>query len=372
VGLAAAACALLGLPAAGSSLAAGAGGGGSPLSGAAGVAVDQSSHDVYVAAGRHLVKLDAAGAVLSTVGSFHDAVAVAVDPGTGDVYVADDSGPGAVERFSATGADLGRVRYSFGGPVSVAVDGSGNLFVLDSSDLWEFDRSGRYVSDFLTSMNNPSWAAGAVAADPRTNDVYVTYDMPAVAPHTVVSVEVDRYTSDGWPMGVVGSEGSGNGQFASGLAGIGVDPATGDLYVGDRANGRVERFDDTGRFRSQFKVRNPLDVAVDSTTHVVYVATGTGVAAYSGTGSLLGQLGGGAIRLPASSTPPTPPPCVVPQVSRLSLAAAQQRLLAADCTVGTLTRVYPHGVDTESVVKSNPGPGRRLPAGARVALTVAW
>lgn len=46
-----------------------------------------------------------------------------------------------------------------------------------------------------------------------------------------------------------GSAGEGSGQFAR-PAGVAVNESTGDVYVVDRANSRVERFDSSGNFIS--------------------------------------------------------------------------------------------------------------------------
>ena len=48
-----------------------------------------------------------------------------------------------------------------------------------------------------------------------------------------------------------GTAGSGNGQF-EGVAGIAVDDSTGDVYVVDHGNSRVEKFDASGNYLSQF------------------------------------------------------------------------------------------------------------------------
>ena len=44
-----------------------------------------------------------------------------------------------------------------------------------------------------------------------------------------------------------GSLGTGNGQF-NGTAGIATDASTGNVYVGDSDNNRVEKFDSNGKF----------------------------------------------------------------------------------------------------------------------------
>lgn len=53
------------------------------------------------------------------------------------------------------------------------------------------------------------------------------------------------------PTSQFGEPGSGNGQFA-GPAGVAVDEASGDVYVIDGGNNRVEKFDAEGKYLSQF------------------------------------------------------------------------------------------------------------------------
>ncbi len=69
-----------------------------------------------------------------------------------------------------------------------------------------------------------------------------------------------------------GEAGTGNGQFAH-PSGVGVNDTTGDVYVGDRENGRVEQFEpelSSGgelvgeKFVTQFAVPSPRQIAVDN------------------------------------------------------------------------------------------------------------
>ena len=103
-----------------------------------------------------------------------------------------------------------------------------------------------------------------------------------------------------------GSVGAGEGQF-SGPAGVAVNEATGDVYVVDRGNNRVEYFSSTGTFIGQFNgsvaptgaLSSPEAIAVDNSTNPldpsagdVYV-TDTGnkvIDKFSSTGAYLGQL----------------------------------------------------------------------------------
>ena len=62
-----------------------------------------------------------------------------------------------------------------------------------------------------------------------------------------------------------------------------------------------------------------------------------------------------------------PPPCVVPQLaSGASLASVEQKIRAADCTVGSISSVASTKVARGGVVSLNPAPGTKLSAGAAV------
>jgi hypothetical protein len=69
----------------------------------------------------------------------------------------------------------------------------------------------------------------------------------------------------------LGGHGSGDGQF-QGPTGVAVNEATGDLYIADRKNNRVQVFTSEGTYVSQFNggpehpLSEPTDIAVDNST----------------------------------------------------------------------------------------------------------
>jgi DNA-binding beta-propeller fold protein YncE len=128
-----------------------------------------------------------------------------------------------------------------------------------------------YVSQFGGSgsgngqFNEPL----GVAVDPNNGDVYVA---------DRVNARVEKFDSNGNYMSQFGSYGTGNGQFHIPL-GLGVDPGSGDVYVTD-SNDRVEKFDSNGNYLSKFGSYGsgngqfvvPEGVAVDRSNGDVYVA----------------------------------------------------------------------------------------------------
>jgi NHL repeat len=100
-----------------------------------------------------------------------------------------------------------------------------------------------------------------------------------------------------------GSTGSGNGQF-SGPNGVAVDQSTGDVYVADSANNRVEKFGPTGAFIAAFgaagsgngQLSDPTEAAVDNSVSpvVVYVVDSANnrVEKFSAAGAYVSQIDG--------------------------------------------------------------------------------
>lgn len=60
-----------------------------------------------------------------------------------------------------------------------------------------------------------------------------------------------RFTREGRFVSAVGGQGRGPGQF-DGIHDVQVHPVTGDLYVNDRVNGRIQVLDEKGRFQAEW------------------------------------------------------------------------------------------------------------------------
>jgi DNA-binding beta-propeller fold protein YncE len=113
---------------------------------------------------------------------------------------------------------------------------------------------------------------GAMAVNEATKDVYVV---------DINNNRVERFDADGNYLSQFGSSGSDAGQFAffGNTAGVAVAP-DGTVYVADTGNNRIQLFAADGTFISQFgtagsgdgELLSPAGVAVDSTTGDVLVA----------------------------------------------------------------------------------------------------
>jgi sugar lactone lactonase YvrE len=220
------------------------------LSNPHGVAIDQSSGNVYVAdtGNNRIEKFDASGNFLlafgadvggpgantctsicsagtsgSSPGQFTTAEFVAVDnsagPSVGDVYVA-DTGDNRVSKFDSAGNlvaswGTGGQLSSFEHPLAgLTVDTSGDLIVFDTnSTQYVFSQSGSSASKTtLTRVTLPN----GVAVDAAGNFLKVNGDR-----------SVEKFGSSGNDLGQVSSEPA----FPNGANAIAIEPGSGDLYV---------------------------------------------------------------------------------------------------------------------------------------------
>jgi len=221
---------------------------------------------------------------------------VAVDK-NGFVFVADTENH-AIQKFSASGKPLtfwgkfGSGRSDFGFVRGVAVDGYGNVIAVDNAGIRKFDTTGRFVARW--QHFRPEGAAGninpSVACD-RQDNIYV---------------------ANGWIGGVVkydpagkiithwGSRGSGNGEFGI-PSGIAVD-SKGYVYVVDQNNCRVQKFDSSGIYVSQWGSRGvgdtffarPTGIAIDNHDRVFVTDEGSSsVQVFDTDGNFIRSFAGG-------------------------------------------------------------------------------
>jgi DNA-binding beta-propeller fold protein YncE len=264
---------------------------------AVGVALDSDGH-IFVSENEtfentihhRIQKFDSDGTFLTKWGTwgvgdgqFKGPYGLDID-GDGNVYAADTYyfsnilvGNHRVQKFDNDGAfvtkwgSLGTSDGQFVDPVDVAVDGDGNIFVLDQSG-----RVQKFASDgsFLDAWTGPPIDAFGIAVDADGN-VYVSD----------FRHRITKFTGGGELVTSWGSEGNGDGQFSN-PRGLAIDP-DGNVYVGD-LNGHIQKFTSDGDFRGGWKNKVPgdefasaaLDIAVDADGNL-YVASLSRVIKYT-------------------------------------------------------------------------------------------
>jgi hypothetical protein len=223
------------------------------------VATDPLSGDVYADERSKVTVYDPSGTALYSygsgeIGSFSAGVAVMAG---GNSYVSDANNheihvygptlePGSRANIGAFGSFTGE------SPQALTVDqATGDVYVIDPAgkELWRYSSSGAPKNftagpdagtNTLTGLSFQSFPSyDEVAVDnstgPAKGDIYVTQSP---------SGEVKVFSSNGESLGVL----TGTETPAGGLGedcGVAVDQATGDLYIGDRAN-RIWRYSPSG------------------------------------------------------------------------------------------------------------------------------
>ena len=226
-----------------------------------GVAVDPKTGNVWVADNVHddVVEFNSEHAFLGEFGTkgagegqFNGIGAVATDA-LGDVYVT-DTGNDRVQEFSSSGVYRGAFgspgtgEGQFHDPSGIAIDSSGNVWVLDSGNdrVEEFSTSSATFGKLLSHFGSDGTGRGELQA-PTGLAVSGGYLYVAEQGNR----RVQEFSTAGKSEGVFDEEGSGSGQSAL-PDGIAADPKTGDLYVTDREHDNVQEFSPTGSFMLSF------------------------------------------------------------------------------------------------------------------------
>jgi len=173
---------------------------------------------------------------------------VAVDS-SGNIYVV-DTGNNRIQKFSSAGDYLSQ----FGGfgtgngklrsPSAITLDSAGNIYVADTGNnrIQKFSSAGVYVSQFgtLGSGNGQFRSPSALALDSAGN-IYVA---------DTNNHRIQKFSSAGVYVSQFGTLGNGNGQFST-PQGVSLDNY-GNVLVSDTGNHRIEKFDTSGNFVLSF------------------------------------------------------------------------------------------------------------------------
>jgi tripartite motif-containing protein 71 len=232
---------------------------------------------------------------------------VAVDS-SGNVYVA-DTGNDRIQKFTGNGTFISKWGMSctsypiqdlpcqnplngdFNNPNGIAVDSSGNVYVADTGNdrIQKFTGNGTFISkwgslcDLSTNIGcNPKPTSlldrGAgqflnptgLAVDSTSGNVYVA---------DYGNDRIQKFTGNGKFLKQWGFEGQLDGYFTAPTS-VAVDSISGNVYVADTGNNRIQEFTSAGLFVAKWGSSGSADglfvgpsgVAVDSTSGKVYVA----------------------------------------------------------------------------------------------------
>ncbi len=196
------------------------------------------------------------GSLGAGAGQFNRPLAIAVDPTTLDVFVADTQNQ-RIQSFTQSGANFNTMNFvamwgSFGTangqfrtPASVACDGLGNVFVMDQANnrVQKFTTGGAFVAKWgtLGSANGQFRFASGIACDAAGN-VYVA---------DTQNHRIQKFDNSGTFLLAFGTFGAGSGSQMNGPHGVAVD-ALGNVWVGDYGNNRLKKFSAAGAWIADF------------------------------------------------------------------------------------------------------------------------
>lgn len=195
----------------------------------------------------------------------------------GRVYVS-DTATGSVTVFDSLAKSksaemlLVNGNSPFSKPVGISTDSMGNIYVADTTvdRVFVFDSS-RNLLRILGDTGEFKQPSG-LAVDPARNKLYIvdTHN------HNIVVVDINSWET----VKKIGKRGREEGEFNF-PANITVD-SKGNIYIVDTMNGRIQIFDQEGRFIRAFgklgdgpgMFSRPKGIAVDSEGHIYVVDSG--------------------------------------------------------------------------------------------------
>jgi streptogramin lyase len=280
------------------------------------IAVNKETGNVYVAEPTRIQEFTSTGGFIRQIGSagtgeghFTGLRAITVAPG-GKLWALDEPTPGGAYRVqilndegtvskSASIARGSTARATILEPGAIAVDPSEDLWVADTGNSrvqeLKLSENGNYGPTLVRTVGGPGAGNGqfstplGIALDP-SGDVWVT---------DTGNDRVEEFNSTGTYLRQAGSAGDGNAQFSY-PRGIAADPS-GDVWVADSYDDRVEKLTPAGAYSAQAggraseggRLSAPVATATDSAGDVYVADAGHyRVQEFSSAGALVRQWGG--------------------------------------------------------------------------------
>jgi DNA-binding beta-propeller fold protein YncE len=274
--------------------------------GAVGIAID-GSDNVWVTIGSAIKKYDNAGStLLGTYGSgvLSGAESISVSPG-GKVFVA-DTGNGRIQRFSNGGTtEIEWGEYPGAGvpdvPTGIAIDGSDNVYITKqaTNQIQEFAENGDLLGEYGTGGSGDGQLAHPQALAIGTDNYLYVADTNN---ERIQKLDLSgNYVTQWGSFGDCSTSCSdGQVQDPAGIAVAGAGPESGNVYVADTGNDRIEEYSPSGVFIRKWGVtgtadgnlKSPKGIWIDGSGNVWVADSGNNrVQKFSATGTFLAKVG---------------------------------------------------------------------------------
>jgi YD repeat-containing protein len=207
-------------------------------------------------------------------GQFNRPGGIAIDS-SGNLWIV-DAGNNRIEKFSASGSWIatygktGSGEAQFNEPRTIAINQTtGNVYVADKDNnrVEELSSSGAYVTSLGTSGSGTLKEPEGVAVD-STGDIWIT---------DTGHNRIVEFSPEGVFLREAGSLGSGNGQLKEPH---GIAISEGSVFIVDAGNSRIEQFSATGAYLGQFgssgtgsgQFKEPWGIAANPSSGNLFVA----------------------------------------------------------------------------------------------------
>jgi sugar lactone lactonase YvrE len=251
-----------------------------------------SQGNIFVSSNHEVLKYDSDGNYISqfgtsgtSTGQFSFPYGLTIDS-SDNIYIA-DVGNDRVQKFDSTGVYISTVGIQgseegqLSSPSGAAIDNLGNIYVVDSGNhtIKKYDSSFNFLLSFGSNgtgeLNISGPEDAAIGID---GNIYVTDNgNNRIQVFALDGTHITHFGS------AFGASGSGDGQMKN-PRGIFIASSTGDIFVADTGNNRIQKFDSSYNFifkigtttsgtsSSQFNF--PRDIAVDSLGNIYVLDQG--------------------------------------------------------------------------------------------------
>ena len=244
----------------------------------------------FSSTGTYKAKFGSSG---SGTGQFKSPAAMALDPSTGVIWIADTGNnrlqelnhveEGAIMRVvGSPGTGAGQ----FGEPKGITVSATGNVYVVDTNNnrVQELDKEGHFIRAFGFGVSNgeakfqtctSSCQAGIAGsgAGQFKEPKGITIDNGTLVVADSGNNRMEEFKENGEYLTKFGSVGGGNGQF-KGPRGVAVNPR-GDLIVSDTGNSRIQELTLSGTFLTTFGTKGTGEGQLEEPWQPAAAANGT-------------------------------------------------------------------------------------------------
>jgi DNA-binding beta-propeller fold protein YncE len=150
----------------------------------------------------------------------------------------------------------------FAMPHAIRVDPQGSVWTVDaaSSRVIKFTPEGKVLLDIVVG-GQPTPCGSTFTNFCSTTDIAFAANGHLFISDGYANARILEYTADGKKVREWGTAGTGPGQFVLPHS-IQIDPA-GVIYVADRENGRIQRFDQTGKFLGEWSYGKTFGLEAD-------------------------------------------------------------------------------------------------------------